>query len=279
MLFYRFLGIRGPPSTTSTSITSPPASRAPSTIGSGQGSRAHSARAPANPPSLSMEYQRFDWAADCDRYETEQDSEPATPSASSPSFNPSSGVYKAPPRRAPDPEGPIDPDQEYEYKDDRPKRSISVAMNEVFDSDIELPPATWGICDNGMTEDDPAPWNGYDATRWEDPTKIPRIGPDREEWKCPDHGPMCNPGICKERARIERERRELKVHEERMERKRVRDEKREQKRLKEERKLARAEDADGQRSTNGSDSTGSETDRDGSRNGGVSLVTFECPKG
>lgn len=27
-----------------------------------------------------------------------------------------------------------------------------------------------------------------------------------EEWKCPDHGPMCNPGICKERALIERHR-------------------------------------------------------------------------
>ena len=295
MLFYRFIGSRGPPSTAPTSITSPPASRAPSTIGSGQGSRAHSARAPAKPPSLTMEYQRFDWADDFDRYEAEQDDEPTTPSASSSSFNLSSAVYKAPRRRAPDPEGPIDPDQDYEYPDDRPKRSISVAMNEVFDgaAEADLPPATWGIGDNGITEDDPKPWNGYTATKWEPPTKINRKGPDREEWKCPDHGPMCNPGICKERARIERERRWLKEHEERMEKKRERDDKREQKRLKDERKLARAEGtydqppqfANRQRSTNGSDSsssnsdsTGSETDRDGSRNGGVSLVTIEWPK-
>lgn len=236
-LFDRFLGGRGPPSTASTSIASPPASRAPSTIGSGRGSRAHSVRSPANPPGLTMEYQHFNWADDL---EEEQDDEPPTPPASSSSINFGSG------RRPPDPEGPIDPDQDYEYQDDdRPKRSVSVAMKDVFDgaeNADDLPPATWGI-DNGIElKDDPEPWIGYDAPKWEAPTKINRKGPDREEWQCPDHGPMCNPGICKERARVERERRQLKEHEDRMEKKRVRIEKQEKRKLREAEKLARAEE-------------------------------------
>jgi hypothetical protein len=245
-----------------------------------------------------MEYQRFDWGDD---YEPEEEDEPTTPSASGSSFNPSSGVSRAPRRGPPDPEGPIDPDQEYEYPDDKPKRSISLAMNDMFDSAApanngdDLPPPTWEIGDNGITADDPEPWNGYTATRWEPPTKINRIGPEREEWQCPDHGPMCSPKICKERARVERERRWLKEHEERMEKKRLRDEKREKNRLKKEKKLAKAEGmydepphfANGPRSTSGdssstnsnSNSTGSETDRDGSRSEGALLVTIEYPKG
>ena len=241
MLFYHFLGGRGPPSTASTGIKSPPASRAPSTIGGSQGGRANSTRAPAKPPSLTMEYQRFNWADDL---EEEQDDQPATPSASGSSINLGSGVSKTPRRGAPDPEGPLDPDQDYEYQDDdKPKRSISEAMKAAFANTANadnLPPATWGVEDG--IKDDPEPWIGYAAPKWEAPTKINRKGPDREEWKCPDHGPMCNPGICKERARIERERRWLKEHEERQEKKRERDEKREQKRLKEERKLAMAEE-------------------------------------
>ena len=289
MLFYRFLGTRGPPSAASTSVTSPPASRAPSTIGSGRGSRAHSARGPASkPPGLTMEYQHFDWADDFDRDEAEQDDEHATPSASSSSINLGPGVHKTPRRRAPDPEGPIDPDQDYEYQDhDRPKRSTSEAMKEAFDSAANaentdnFPPATWAI------EDDPEPWIGYDAPKWEPPTKINRKGPDREEWICPDHGPMCNPGICKKRAAIEFQRRDLKEREERQEKKRVRQEKWEQKKLKEEKKRLKAEGANGQSGGNGSDGTsssrngsgsGSEADHDGSHNEGVSLVTIEWPK-
>ena len=246
ILFDRFLGSRGPPSTASTSIASPPASRAPSTIGSGRGSRTHSVRAPAKPPGLTMEYQRFNWADDLDRYEEEQDDEPATLPANSSSINLGSGVHKTPRRGAPDPEGPIDPDQDYEYQDDdKPKRSISVAMKDVFDgaeNAEDLPPATWGL-DHGIEpNDDPEPWIGYDAPKWEAPTKINRKGPEREEWQCPDHGPMCNPGICKERARIERERRQLKEHEDRMEKKRARIEKQEKRKLREAEKLAKAEE-------------------------------------
>lgn len=243
-LFYRFLGGRGPPSTASTSITPPPASRAPSTIGVGQGSRANSARASAKPTGLTMEYERFNWA---DHFEEEQDGGAATPSAGGSSTNLGSGVHKTPRRGAPDPEGPIDPDQEYEYQDDdRPKRSISEAMKAAFANTAKaenadnMPPPTWGI--EGEIQDDPEPWIGYDAPRWEAPTKINRKGPDREEWQCPDHGPMCNPGICKERARIERERRQLEEIEERQEKTRKRKEKWEQKKLKEEMKRARDEE-------------------------------------
>ena len=35
------------------------------------------------------------------------------------------------------------------------------------------------------------------------PPREPRIGANKmgdEEWKCPDHGPMCNPGVCMEYA-------------------------------------------------------------------------------
>lgn len=231
----------GPPSVAS--LASPPGSRAPSTIDSRHGSRSRSSNGPAGlpakPPGLDLQYERFDWGEEVDAFEAERDDEP-TRSASSVSGNFGPRGLNAPDRYVPDPEGPVDPNQDYEYDDDnRPKRSIVAAMKEAFDgdSDDELT-HDWGR-DPGEVVDDRNPWNGYDAPRWEPPTKINRKG--GEEWKCPDHGPLCNPGICKERARVERERREQKWREERQEAKRKREEKWEREKMKKENKAARDE--------------------------------------
>lgn len=59
------------------------------------------------------------------------------------------------------------------------------------------------------------PWNGYAAPRQDPPTRVRRIGEER--WFCPQHGPMCNPGICKARAHVERDERWKKEREEREE--------------------------------------------------------------
>jgi hypothetical protein len=83
------------------------------------------------------------------------------------------------------------------------------------------------------------PWDGYDAPRWERPTKVNIKG--GEEWICPQHGSTCNPGICKARARVEAMRRWAKEHEERQEAKRKRQEKWRKAAEKKERKLAEAE--------------------------------------
>jgi len=68
------------------------------------------------------------------------------------------------------------------------------------------------------------PWNGYAAPRQDPPTRVRRIGEER--WFCPQHGPMCNPGICKARAHVERDERWKKEREEREEAKRRRNERR-----------------------------------------------------
>jgi hypothetical protein len=83
------------------------------------------------------------------------------------------------------------------------------------------------------------PWHGYDAPRWEPPTKVNIKG--GEKWVCSKHGPTCNPGICKERAHIEFERRKEKETEERLEAKRKREEKWKKNAEKKERRLAQAE--------------------------------------
>jgi hypothetical protein len=51
-------------------------------------------------------------------------------------------------------------------------------------------------------------WQGYNAPRQEPQTRIRRVkkvGEDKgkEDWFCREHGPMCNPGICKRRAEYE----------------------------------------------------------------------------
>lgn len=232
---YRFLGARGPPSVAS--VASHPGSRAPSTIGTGPGSRSHSSRgsagAPTKPPGL--HYERFDWGEEVDSFEAECDDGP--PSASIVSGGPRRS--NPPPRYVPDPQGPVDPDQVYEYDDDnRPKRSVADAMKEAFDGDSDGDLAQDWPRDTRVVGDDGDPWNGYDAPKWEPPTKINTKG--GEKWECPVHGPLCNPGICKARAKVELERRREKEQEERREAKRRREEKWERERKKKENREARA---------------------------------------
>jgi hypothetical protein len=65
-------------------------------------------------------------------------------------------------------------------------------------------------------EDDP--WDGYNTPRPDPPTKVKKRRGD--EWICPQHGPMCSPGICTVRAGVERDERWQKEREERAENKR-----------------------------------------------------------
>ena len=87
-------------------------------------------------PPVNLQYEHFDWGDEVDRLELEQDDRCATPSATSASFK--SGPRGSNVRRRYDPEGPIDPGQDYEYEeDDRLKRSIVDAMKDVFDRDSD----------------------------------------------------------------------------------------------------------------------------------------------
>ena len=126
----------------------------------------------------------------------------------------------------------MEPSREYEYnEEDQPRHSTVAAMSDIFEGDH--PPAPPSVrSGRGETRppglDDPdydqwnppveaagpaieqpeagdptKPWAGYDAPRLEPPTKVQKKG----EWTCPQHGPLCKPGICKERARVERDER------------------------------------------------------------------------
>jgi hypothetical protein len=178
----------------------------------------------------------------------------------------------APRRRAPEPEGAIDPDPDYEYEEeDIPKRSTADAMRDMFDSaprvatsvgndtglhDLEVEeednyvarnyPQTvqtttrdWTPAGGEDEDDNENPWDGYDAPRWEPPTRFNIKG--GEKWICPEHGPTCSPGICKARGHLEYMRREDKVHEERQEATRKRREKWKKEAERRERKKAEAE--------------------------------------
>lgn len=172
----------------------------------------------------------------------------------------------APPRRAPEP-GAIDPDQDYEYEEeDVPKRSTADAMRDMFDGAPSVPnnaalhdleeeeeedgyvawnypqavqATTHDWTPAGDEDDDTNPWAGYDAPRWEPPTRVNIKG--GEKWICPEHGPTCNPGICKARARLEAQRRIQKEIEEREEAKRKGLEKKRRAAEKRARKLAEEE--------------------------------------
>jgi hypothetical protein len=165
------------------------------------------------------------------------------------------------------------------------------------------PTQDWTRADwEAVYDRDHDPWNGYAAPKWEPPTKINRIKEkdsegrkDIEVWKCPQHGPTCNPGICKERARVERDRRWEEERKKREDDKKKRQEERERNRLKKERKLARAEGREPEvtydppphfgnhqrwgsnDSDSDSSSTSNDSDRDGSRNQGA-LITTERTK-
>jgi hypothetical protein len=82
-----------------------------------------------------------------------------------------------------------------------------------------------------------APWAGYDALRLVPPTKVKKMS----EWVCPQHGLLCSPGICKERARLERDER-MRIEREKWEEQRIqREARRAKKKEREERREKEAE--------------------------------------
>jgi hypothetical protein len=199
----------------------------------------------APPPSLSIKqptpqlgaYEGFNWSDEVDRNEAEQNEAPPTPTASSVSINLGPDGYKSPPYRGRgrDPGGPVEPDRGYDYyEEDRPRRTRAAAMEDLFNDDsfdndsfddepradpVRNGPRPWGVhedVDNdseaGVKDD---LWQGYNAPRQEPQTRIRRVKKageekEKEDWFCLEHGPMCNPGICKARAERERKvRREI----------------------------------------------------------------------
>ena len=71
---------------------------------------------------------------------------------------------------------------------------------------------------NGEAAVEDNPWDGYNTPRPDPSTKVKKRGGD--DWICPKHGPMCIPGICTVRARVDRDERWQKEREERAENKR-----------------------------------------------------------
>ena len=211
-------GKRGPPSVSSKFSTG--TSRAPSAVDS---SIARSSRlVPPAPPRLSPRFtsrsrtsEHFNWSAseDVERFELEQVN-------NAPACNPAPTHSSRPERhQRDDPFASIEPSRVYEYnEEDEPRHSTEAALADLFDDGffIEASSAKSG---NGGTRalgpDDPDydPWNppadaenlweGYDTPRLELPTKVKKNG----EWTCPRHGSLCSPGICKERAKFERDER------------------------------------------------------------------------
>ena len=80
------------------------------------------------------------------------------------------------------------------------------------------------------------PWEDYAQPRQEPPTRVKKKG----KWTCPQHGPLCNPGICKERARVERDERMRNEREKWEEEKKQREFRRAKEQQKRERKNAGA---------------------------------------
>jgi hypothetical protein len=185
-------------------------------VGSAEWLAARNANPSASPPRARMAAPRDTASVTC-----------ASPrgarSFSSPPSAPS------PARRPPyDPDGPVELSREYEYtEEDRPTHSTVTVMSDIFDGNhSSAPPSVRrgrgrtrppGIDDPdydpwnapaeaaGSAIEQPeavypaAPWARYDAPRLELPTKVQK----KDEWTCPQHGPLCNPGICKERAQVE----------------------------------------------------------------------------
>ncbi|KAN0137854.1 hypothetical protein V8E53_004338 [Lactarius tabidus] len=211
------------------SVASATTSRAPNTVASAS---VLSARGPPRPPpgldprstTQSRTIERFDLSEDVERHELDQRNNPPARSLA-PSLSLSSNPAQRPPY---DPDGPVEPSREYEYtEEDQPRYSIFAAMSDIFENDLYLAPPSTGSGRGGTRPpgiDDPdydpgnapaeaaepaigqpgavdpaAPWAEYDALRLEPPTKVRKKG----QWTCPQHGPLCNPGICKERARFE----------------------------------------------------------------------------
>ncbi|KAH9018392.1 hypothetical protein EDB85DRAFT_617998 [Lactarius pseudohatsudake] len=272
---------RAPPSIAS--VASGVTSRAPSTVGSSSARSSRAAAAPSPPglgpvpSSQSLTPGRFDWSEDVERFESEQINNP-------PAHTPTSSVSTGPARRQPyDPDGPIEPPRAYDYnEEDQPRHSTVAAMSDIFEDSL-APIATpvrggrGGTKPLGIDDPDYDPWNpeaaapaddqsqvGDAETVWDDyakpqqelPTKVKKKG----TWDCPQHGPLCNPGICKERARVERDERIREENEKRDREKKAR-EFRKSKDLhkKEEKKKAEAAGGDATGSSSGSNN-GSDDD-------------------
>lgn len=117
------------------------------------------------------------------------------------------------------------------------------------------------------------PWDGYDAPRQDPPTREKRKGEDR--WFCPQHGPLCTPGICEARAQVERDERWQKEREEREEKKRRWKERRGRRprRRPDGREAPRGDQpahlANGPREASSSRGSGSETEEESSDQGAI----------
>jgi hypothetical protein len=200
------------------------ASRAPSAVGSSI-SRSSRGAPPAFPrlgrrlasPSRTSEH--FNWGASeglgegVEHPELEQVN-------NAPAYTPAPTHFSRPERRQLDELlGSIEPSRVYEYtEEDEPRHSTEAAMADLFDDGffVEAPsaaPGGGGTSAPGPDDPDYDPrnppaeaenlWEGYDTPRLELPTKVKKNG----EWTCPQHGSTCTPGICKERAKFERDER------------------------------------------------------------------------
>ncbi|KAI9441831.1 hypothetical protein H4582DRAFT_1420631 [Lactarius indigo] len=177
-----------------------------------------------------------------------------------PARSPASSVSTGPASRRPyDPDGPIEPSRAYDYnEEDEPRYSTAAAMSDIIDdepasivislrsgsgrtrpSDLDDPECVPGnlpaeaaapASDHPQASDAVAVWDDYTKPREKE---LPKKG----EWECSQHGPVCSPGICKERARFEREKRESVRRKKWDAEKKLRDERRE-KALKKKRKQA-----------------------------------------
>lgn len=210
-------------------------------------------------PSL-RQYESFHWSDELDRpFEAQDDVLSGHQSASASTTRAPSG-HAAPPRRAQEPEGAIDPDQDYEYdEEDIPRHSTADAMKAMFDNVPNLQEGDnyleWNYpqavrTTRGWT---PAgdevevevevntgnPWDGYEVPRKEPSTKV--IIKGGKEWICPDHGPTCKPGICEAWAHVEYMRRKEKKYEMLQEAKWKRQEKWRREEERRERRRAQAE--------------------------------------
>ena len=244
--------------------------------------------------SQSRTSEPFDWSKDVEQFELERINGPPA-STSAPSFS----SHPAP-RQLYDPHSPIEPSRVYDYdEEDQPRHSTVAAMTDLFDDGFfaEVPSVrsgNGGARAPGPDDPDYDPWNppagtenlweGYDTPRLEPPTKVQKNG----EWTCPQHGSLCSPGICKERGRVERDKRMRDEREKREEERTQRETRRARGQFKREKKATVTGEGKGERrlrpthlrgnsstsSSNSSSNNGSDSS-DTSRNQGT---VFLWPK-
>lgn len=159
--------------------------------------------------SPSRTSERLDWSVKVEKFELK-------PITDTPVHAPAPSHPSRPERRQlDDPLGFVEPSREYDYnEEDEPRHSTEAALTDLFDDGffVEASSTKNGGGTTAPGPDDPDydpwntpenPWEGYDKPQLELPTKIKKNG----DWTCPMHGSLCSPGICKERARFERDER------------------------------------------------------------------------